>query len=107
MPPKVHWIDTPSPGRLAIMPRPRAGDWIADEVGGWKTAGIDLVVSLLEPHEVVELGLHGEASLCDQHAICRTTDVGARIRRLAAIRQFTRARSTARSARQIHSTLTG
>jgi hypothetical protein len=67
--PKVHWIDTPLPGRLAIMPRPRAGDWIADEVGGWKTAGIDLVVSLLEAHEVAELGLHGEASLCEQHAI--------------------------------------
>jgi protein-tyrosine phosphatase len=69
MVPRIHWIETPLAGRLAIMARPRAGDWIADEVGGWKTASIDLVVSLLEPHEAVELGLHGEASLCEQHAI--------------------------------------
>jgi hypothetical protein len=67
--PKVHWMEAPLAGRLATMPRPRAGDWLADEITGWKTAGIDLVVSLLEPHEVAELGLHGEASLCEQHAI--------------------------------------
>jgi protein-tyrosine phosphatase len=69
MRPKVHWIDTTLPGRLGIVPRPRAGDWLADEIAGWKGAGIDLVVSLLEPHEVAELGLDGEASLCGQHAI--------------------------------------
>ncbi len=37
--PTVYWVETPLPGRLAVMPRPRAGDWLADEVAGWKTAG--------------------------------------------------------------------
>lgn len=51
-------------GRLAIMPRPRAGDWLGDEIADWKWAGIDVVVSLLEDHEVAELGLGGEGDGC-------------------------------------------
>ncbi len=46
------------------MPRPRAGDWLEDEIKGWKADGIDLVVSLLEPEEITELGLEGEFTLC-------------------------------------------
>lgn len=49
---------------LAIMPRPRAGDWLEDEVASWKRVGVQLVVSLLEPAEVRELGLEREAALC-------------------------------------------
>jgi protein-tyrosine phosphatase len=40
------------------MPRPRAGDWLVDEIAGWKAEGVDVVVSLLDRHEVDELGLH-------------------------------------------------
>ncbi len=69
MHPKVHWIEAPLAGRLAIVPRPRAGDWLNDEIAGWRAEGIDLVVSLLESEEVAELGLHGEAGLCDEHTI--------------------------------------
>ena len=65
--PKVYWIDAPLAGRLAIVPRPRAGDWLDDEIAGWRAEGIDVVVSLLEPEEVVELGLCDEAGLCDGH----------------------------------------
>jgi hypothetical protein len=64
MRPQVHWIDLPIAGRLAIMGRPRAGDWLDDEIAGWREEGIDIVVSLLEPEEVSELGLRGEADLC-------------------------------------------
>jgi hypothetical protein len=46
---------------MAIMARPRAGDWLESEVDEWKAAGIDVVVSLLERDEVVELGLQREA----------------------------------------------
>jgi protein-tyrosine phosphatase len=67
--PKVHWIEAPAAGRLAIVPRPRAGDWLSDEIAGWRAAGIDLVVSLLEPEEVAELGLHDEAGLCGHNMI--------------------------------------
>ena len=69
MRPEVHWIELPAGGRLAIMPRPRAGDWLEDEIAGWKAEGIDVVVSLLEPHEVRELGLDREAALCREQSI--------------------------------------
>jgi protein-tyrosine phosphatase len=54
---------------LAIMPRPRAGDWLEDEISSWQTAGIRTVVSLLEAHEVAELGLTEEARLCSARGI--------------------------------------
>jgi protein-tyrosine phosphatase len=60
----VHWIKIPTAGRLAIMARPRAGDWLSEEIAQWKSAGIDVVVSLLEIQEVSDLGLQQEAELC-------------------------------------------
>jgi predicted protein tyrosine phosphatase len=64
MRPEVHWIDLPASARLAIMPRPRAGDWLDGEIAGWRADGIGVIVSLLEAGEVEELGLHREAGLC-------------------------------------------
>ncbi len=64
MRPQVYWIECGNPGRLAIMPRPRAGDWLEDEILGWREEGIDIVVSLLEPEEVCDLDLRREAALC-------------------------------------------
>ena len=61
--PEVYWIDLPAGVRLAIMPRPRAGDWLDDEVAGWRAEGIGVIVSLLEAGEVKELGLPREAGL--------------------------------------------
>lgn len=57
MRPNVYWVDLPASGRLAIMPRPRAGDWLDKEIAGWRAEGIHVVVSLLEAEEVAELGL--------------------------------------------------
>jgi protein-tyrosine phosphatase len=57
--------DVPT-GRLAILPRPRAGDWLADEVASWRRHGLDVVVSLLEDAEVAELGLEEEPAGCRQ-----------------------------------------
>jgi protein-tyrosine phosphatase len=51
------------------MARPRAGDWLDDEIAGWQAAGIDIVVSLLEPAEIAELGLDREAGLCRDHGM--------------------------------------
>jgi len=51
------------------MPRPRAGEWLDDEITGWHTEGIDTVVSLLELAEASELGLEGEGELCREHGI--------------------------------------
>jgi protein-tyrosine phosphatase len=54
---------------LAIMARPRAGDWLSEEITSWQRAGIRTVVSLLEPAEVAELGLGEEACLCSAAGI--------------------------------------
>lgn len=54
---------------LAVMPRPRAGDWLEDEVGLWQREGLSTVVSLLEPAEVAELELGAEPSVCASRGI--------------------------------------
>lgn len=64
MTPDLYWVRDIAPLRLALAARPRAGDWLQDELAGWKSAGIDTVVSLLEPHEARELGLADEARAC-------------------------------------------
>lgn len=60
----IYWIDHPGTLKLAIMARPRAGDWLEDEVDHWSREGVATVLSLLEPGEVVELGLEAEKSAC-------------------------------------------
>ena len=62
---ELHWITDAPNGRLAIMPRPRAGDWLVDELASWKSAGVDVVVSLLTDDEVTELGLQQEQALSE------------------------------------------
>jgi protein-tyrosine phosphatase len=66
---EVYWIDMPGSGRLAIMPRPRADDWLEDEIAGWRADGVDVVVSLLEPDEITELGLQREPDICHAFGI--------------------------------------
>ncbi len=66
---RIHWIDCRAAGRLAIMARPRSGDWLADEICGWREAGVDVVVSLLERDEVDELELHAEERWCQDRGI--------------------------------------
>ena len=56
-------------GRLAIMPRPRAGDWLSGEVNDWKQSGLDWVVSLLEDSEIADLGLEQESARCEKAGI--------------------------------------
>jgi protein-tyrosine phosphatase len=56
----VYWIEGPWSGRLAIVARPRGGEWLADEISRWRQAGIDVVVSLLTSDELAELHLQQE-----------------------------------------------
>ncbi|MBB6254769.1 protein-tyrosine phosphatase family protein [Nitrospirillum iridis] len=72
----LYWIETQDlnwTGRLAIMARPRAGDWLADEIASWQAAGVHEVVSLLEPAEVRELDLAREVTLCQDGGLVFTT----------------------------------
>src|SRR6476659_6336427 len=64
-----HWIAATLPGRLGIMPRPRGGDWLRDEIQAWKRDGISLVISLLESDEIEDLELAEEQSLCREAEI--------------------------------------
>jgi len=60
---EYYWIDGPWRGRLAIVPRPRGGDWLEDEIHSWHEAGLDIIVSLLTPLEIEEFDLGGEEGL--------------------------------------------
>ncbi len=67
---KVYWLKKYScGGAVGIMPRPRGGDWLEDEVRNLKLLGIQTVVSLLEWSEVYELDLKDEEKLCAKHGI--------------------------------------
>lgn len=57
----VFWIETRTPGRLAILRRPRSDDALDDVVVEWLAVGIDTVVSLLTDSEVRDLDLGREA----------------------------------------------
>lgn len=58
---KVHWVDGPWSGKLAVAARPRGGDWLPNEIAGWKQAGISSVLSLLTQEEEHDLDLRREA----------------------------------------------
>ncbi len=58
---ELHWVDGPWPGKLALAPRPRGGDWLEDEMAAWRRAGINTVLSLLTPEEEQDLELKREA----------------------------------------------
>lgn len=66
---EVYWIPGPWRGRLGIVPRPRGGDWLEDEMRSWKDAGLDMVVSLLTPEEATELGLQEEKILSHKEGV--------------------------------------
>ena len=65
----ICWIEHPKSCRLGIMARPRSGDWLDSEIAAWKSDGVDIVLSLLEPEEVADLELAGQADLCRVHGI--------------------------------------
>jgi protein-tyrosine phosphatase len=62
-------IDGPWPGKLIVLPRPRGGDWLEDEVASWREAGVGTVVSLLTKDEEAELDLSAEAGIVEQQGL--------------------------------------
>src|SRR5665213_837873 len=63
MKPKLFWIPGPWRGRLAVASRPRGGDWLEDEINGWRKADLDVVVSLLEQDEAAQFELSHEGEV--------------------------------------------
>jgi protein-tyrosine phosphatase len=66
---KIYWISELQCGRIGIMPRPRGGDWLEDEIISLGESNVDAVVSLLEPDEISELELEQEEIFCQKHGI--------------------------------------
>ncbi len=64
---ETFWIAGVGRGRLAVLPRPRGGDWLEDEVRSLRADGVDVLVSLLTREEVGELDLADESGCC---AVC-------------------------------------
>ena len=69
MNPDLFWIPGPWRGRLAMATRPRGGDWLEAEASGWRRAGLDLVISLLENEEAVQLELVREGEVAESNGI--------------------------------------
>ena len=63
----IYWIPNDGSSRLGIMPRPRGGDWLEEEIRSSRQQKVDVLVSLLTPEEIAELDLQEEEALC--HAV--------------------------------------
>jgi protein-tyrosine phosphatase len=59
----IYWIDGPWAGRLAIVTRPRGGDWLEDEIGRWRSGGVNVVISTLTTAEASDFELAQEGEL--------------------------------------------
>jgi protein-tyrosine phosphatase len=69
MPKDLYWLDGTWPGKLALAPRPRGGDWLEDDIASWSRAGIRTVLSLLTPEEQRDLELRNEPVEVLQHGM--------------------------------------
>jgi protein-tyrosine phosphatase len=64
-----YLIKGPWPGKLAIIPRPRGGDWLENEVRSLREEGFQIVVSMLTREEAEELDLTQEAAIVREHGL--------------------------------------
>jgi len=64
----LFWITTEQ-FRIATMPRPRGGDWLANDITFVKKAGVQVIASALTPGEIVELDLIEEEHHCVQQGL--------------------------------------
>jgi protein-tyrosine phosphatase len=65
----IYSIKEAAPNRIAIVARPRGGDWLCDELDALSREGIDVLVSMLTEEETNELGLRREPEDCKAAAI--------------------------------------
>jgi len=66
---KAYWTKEEYPGRIAIVPRPRGGEWLEDEAAAWREADLDVIVSLLDANEIESFELAREAEFCEANGI--------------------------------------
>lgn len=66
---EIYWHKKKFPGRIALVARPRGGDWLESEVSSWADAGLDVVVSMLDESETREFELEREGELSNTKKI--------------------------------------
>ena len=66
MVPQIYTVLTKGSGFLAVMARPRSGEWLREELHGLGQVGVATLASLLEPQEATELELSSEASVAQE-----------------------------------------
>ena len=69
MKPDIYKVEQIENGVLAVMAKPVSGEWIDDEFLGIANAGINTIVSLLEPNEADEVGLVNEKILSENNGM--------------------------------------
>lgn len=69
MHPDIYKVSQIGKGFIAVMAKPVAGEWIEDEFRGIAQFGISRMVSLLETHEIRDLGLLTAPDLCAANQI--------------------------------------
>jgi protein-tyrosine phosphatase len=95
---ELFWVEGVPGARLAVLPRPRGGDWLTDEIRSLRQSGVDVLVSLLVPEEATDLDLTEEAACCaasgiefvsfpfaDRSVPASTADTLALVRRLTTL----------------------
>ncbi len=61
---EVFWTKEKYPGRIALVLRPRGGEWLEDEAAAWTAAGLNIIVSMLDREETRAFELEREAEFC-------------------------------------------
>jgi protein-tyrosine phosphatase len=61
----IYWIERCGAIRVGVMPRPRGGDWLEEEIESVREQGVDVLVSLLTVDEIDELALTQESRICE------------------------------------------
>jgi protein-tyrosine phosphatase len=67
--PQLFRIPTPHPGRLAVVERPRGGEWLRDDMAALRRAGVDTLVSALVDEELRHTWLEFEAAAAEEAGI--------------------------------------
>lgn len=60
----IYWIPEITNGRLGMMTCAQSGETMLDAVSLWKSAELDLIVSLLENEEAIQLAFTQEEAMC-------------------------------------------
>ncbi|MDJ1484098.1 protein-tyrosine phosphatase family protein [Cytophagaceae bacterium YF14B1] len=66
---RIYWIETIHTGSIGIMPRPRGNEDLESEILYLAKQDVKMLVCLLMPSEIRELGLQKEKELCEKHQI--------------------------------------